>query len=257
MDEGGGMPPGGGGDDGYPEDEEPEEDAAEFHGEKPVKMNSTGYPGLGNVNIPDFNMVPKTKPGFNETGMMSPSHYAAYSRRREGTSGGPSKSMTKNPDLMRLSRDNAALKKQLNDFRLKYAMSEAQGIVNGLVQEGIIFGDTPEAHQQGVQETTEYLAHLGLQSESDRDYEVQVIRTRYKRKPTNPAAPVYPGAARYARSTVSNGVEEDPEEYEPRNPQEASDLADLIVLKKMSRKDAVNPVRKRNYSPFDVSNPNS
>jgi hypothetical protein len=250
---GGGMPPQGGfdqpgGDAGmdapggdYPDELEPEEEDRRSHGGRPVKMNSTGYPGLGNVNIPDFNTVPtpdkRGKP---------------FHRRKEGTP------VPQNPELVRMQKRIEIQEKKNKELLLKYAMSEANQIVSGLVGEGILFGDTPEESAAAQQETTEYLAHLGMQSEKDRDYEVEVIRKRYRRRPANPANPVYPGVARYARAAV-NGAEEDPEDFEPQSPQEGSDLADMVALKKMSRADAVKAVKKLRaagrYPAFDVSHP--
>lgn len=138
--------------------------------------------------------------------------------------------------------ENSVLRKQLADFQLKYARSEAAQIVGKLKDEGILFGDTPEEAQAAEAETTDYLAYLSLQSEADRDYEVGVIRKRYKRRRPDPATPSMPSLARFARGVVGAG--ESDEDFEPNDPQEASNLADLMTLKKMSRADAVAVIRK-------------
>ncbi len=124
-----------------------------------------------------------------------------------------------------------------------------------LSAEGVLFGDTPQAASEFVESQVEYLAHLALQSEADRDAEVNMMRTMFARRKPNPAAPAFPGVARYARPQVA-GAEEDPEDYEPRCPQEASDIADLCYYKKLSRADAVKFTRKKNYPAFNVDSPN-
>lgn len=233
----GGMPPPGPEEGGeYPEDEEPDEEDRLDHGERPVKMNMGGYPGPGNTNIPTFG-------GGGTTG-----------KRYQRSAGG---NAVNKDSVIRLQRRVEAQDRELQDLRLKYSMAEAKNIVDGLVQEGVLFGSSPQEEEAAQAETVEYLAHLGLQNKADRDYEVNVIRTRYRRRPSNPAAPAFPGVARYARNGVGTAGNEDPEEYEPRCPQEATDLVDLMTgPRKMSRAKAVETVRKRQYQPFDVTTGN-
>lgn len=229
-----GAPPSPGGGDEFSQEMEPEDDDRLHHEGNPVKFDSvTAMPGPGNTAVPGVGGKGRRNMPYSRTG----------------------KTDMKNPELVRMSRENKELKNQFREMRLKLARSEASAILNQLAQEGVVFGDNPQEIAEWVEGETEYLAHLSLQSEADRDAEVQMIRTKFRRKPSNPAHPVFPGVARYARPQVSD-TPEDPEDYEPRCPQEATDLADLVAVKKLSRADAVKFCRKKNYPAFDVSNPN-
>ena len=194
----------------------PEEEARAKHGAAPVQFNhSSGLPGPMNTNIP----AGKTPKGR-----------VPMQRHRNA------------PTTPQSNGSDATLRRQFADLQLKYARSEAAQIVSRLKDEGIIFGDNPEEAKAAEAETTDYLAYLSLQSEADRDYEVGVIRKRYKRRRPDPATPSMPSLARFARPVVGAG--ESDEDFEPNDPQEASTLADLMTLKKMSRADAVAVIRK-------------
>lgn len=230
----GAPPPGAEGmDDSF--EPEPEEDERRMHGAAPVQMSadgmavSTGFPGPKDPYIS----------GMNGKKKMTRTTPVQNGRRQPAPTG-------QNGEL-------AAVKKQLAAFRLKYARSEAEKIVNQLVTEDrILFGRTPEDHEKGVKEQTEYFAHLLMQDGGEEDvrYEVEeVIKKRYSRQKPNPAAPSSVGVARYARQQAGGapGADDDEnfEDTELQDFQKITEFADLIGVRKMSRKDAIDHMRKK------------
>lgn len=226
---GAGAPPPGppsDGMDGYPPEEEMDE--RRMHGANPVQFNSTGLPGPMNTNIPTTG--PKKK-------MMSRNGTAvdgSPARNGRQTSAGT----TNDPILIRMS----AIEKENKQLLLKLARSEVAADMRALKDEGILFGDTPEVQKVKEAEHIELLANLKMQGDEHYQCELENIRSCYARRKPNPAAPVYPGVARFARSQV--GESESPEDFEPADPQEAANLADFQYVRKMSRADAVKEVMK-------------
>lgn len=139
--------------------------------------------------------------------------------------------------------ENAVLRREVHEMKFKLARMEAEKAISALEAEGVIFGDTPQASEQAKGEQTDYCAYLYMRSQEDFDHEVNVMRTRYKRRKPNPANPVQPGVARYARNGVAPAPAESDEDYEPTNPMEATAFADAQV-QGMSRTDAIKFMRK-------------
>ena len=210
-------------------DEGPEMDERDMHGDSPVRFDSTGLPGPMNTNIP----------GTQKGRRVSPT--VSYSRKDKPM---PQPTRTNN-DVIKLQRQVDKLAQQNENLRLMYARKEAEGVVNQLEQEGILFGDSPDEAAKVKAEETEFLAMLG---EEDQAYHVnEVIRKRYRRKAADPVNPAYPGVARYARRPDGEG-ENDEDNYAPSTPAEASAFSDLQTLRGMSRSDAIKYMRKRNRS---------
>lgn len=215
-----------------PEDEssmQPEMDERDMHGESPVRFDSTGLPGPMNTNIPGMQKGRRVPPTVS------------YSRKDKPM---PQPTRTSN-DVIKLQRQVDKLVQQNESLRFMYARKEAEGVVNQLEQEGILFGDSPDEAAKVKAEEVEFLAMLG---EEDQAYHVnEVIRKRYRRKAADPVHPAYPGVARYARRPDGEG-ESDEDNYAPSTPAEASAFSDLQTLRGMSRGDAIKYMRKRNRS---------
>lgn len=218
-----------------PEDEssmQPEMDERDMHGESPVRFDSTGLPGPMNTNIPGMQKGRRVPPTVS------------YSRKDKPMPTPTTPSRTSN-DVIKLQRQVDKLAQQNESLRFMYARKEAEGVVNQLEQEGILFGDSPDEAAKVKAEEVEFLAMLG---EEDQAYHVnEVIRKRYRRKAADPVHPAYPGVARYARRPDGEG-ESDEDNYAPSTPAEASAFSDLQTLRGMSRGDAIKYMRKRNRS---------
>ncbi len=224
-----GMGEGGEGDDEMPPDEgNPEEDERRMHGEKPVQFDamSSGITGPSDSYIPSFEK--------HKGKRVQP-----YSRKElPMTRGGG--------DSARVAK----LERELNQLRLKLSRADAEKTINQLKAEGVVFGDTPEESVQGEQDEINFLSELAPEEQA---YQVEIYRKRYKRKRPNPGNPATVGVARYARSELSaNGVSNNGHaagldadgEFVPETTEEASDYADLIAVKKMSRKDAAQKMMR-------------
>ncbi len=225
-------PPGGTPGEGQPDEEERTDHgenpvrfedgpAAEDEEESPVRHAATGFGGPGSTAIP----------AMNGTGSNKGKRVTSYSRN------GANGMSRENPTVTRLQR-------RVDNLQLKLARQEAKELITTLKGEGIIFGDNPEDAAKGEADEAEFMALL---NEEDRNYHVnEVIRKRYKKKRPDPANPASPGLARYARPDSQNGTEED---FDPADSQEASDFADLVTVRKMSRVDAIKFMRnKRNQN---------
>lgn len=193
----------------------PDEEDRISHGDRPVQFEqapSTGMAGPMNTNIPKFQKM-----------------------SRNGTKGSP---MTK--DQVRLAK----LERQNEQLQLRLSRADAEKKVAMLKAEGIIFGDTPEDAAAGEADDTEFLSYMTAEEQDS--HINNVIRKRYKRRKPNPASMGTPGVARYARADTRNGesIQEDGE-FDPQDPQEASDYADLLTVKKMSKLDATKFMMKR------------
>lgn len=232
-DMGAGSPVGAGaagpGDDGMggnPQDMEERRD----HGDQPVQFSQTGFAGPGSAAIPAFS-------GSGTTGKR-------YSRPKPSQPSNGSTAVS-NPELIRMKRHNDALQKGMEELKLKFARQDAAAQITALEHEGIVFGDTPDEHAAGKAEETEFLALL---SDEDREQQVHVIRTRYKRKRPDPANPANPGLARFSRTRgnddpAKEGTEDD--DFDPQTPQEASDYVACQTDRGMSKVEAIKYMRKR------------
>jgi len=223
----GGPPPGPGGpppgeeDDGmqgmYPEEEERRQ-----HGDTPVQFSGTGFPGPGSTSIPSFGgkrpMPATTGKRYQRPGSKAPQNGSAS---------------VNNNEMIRMQ-------KHLKELTLKLARADAEKQISALESEGVIFGDTPDENARGRAEETEFLALL---EDADREQQVGVIRSRYKRKKADPANPAYPGVARYART--DSGSTNAADEYDPETPEQANEFANLLSIKKMSRAEAVKFMRSK------------
>lgn len=224
----GGAPPGGQSmpgmeDDGGEGDMNPDEEERRDHGDAPVQFSGTGFPGPGSTSIPTFGGGKKGTP-------------VATGKRYSRTPGGNMAS----PELVRMQRRQEALEKSNQALLLKLSRADAKEQIAALENEGVIFGDTPEEHANGKAEETEFLALL---NDEERAQQINVIRSRYKRKKPDPTQPAFPGMARYARTAP--GGKESEEEFDPQSPEQASEFADLLTLKKMSRAEAIKFMRSK------------
>ncbi len=224
-------PPGpGGGGDGM----EPEEDERRMHGQAPVQMSAgmdSGFAGPGSTYIPN------TKGHRNK-----PYQRGTTTVNRNTT------------PATRLEREVADLKQRERTWRLKYAKSEAAAIVAGLEAEGVLFGQTPEAHDKGKADDTAYITAL-LADGDDKEVDFQVnnvIRARYARKRPDPATPSAPGLARFSRPVQGTdgpagrgGDDEDNFEDSLTDDRQACEFADLQTVRKMSRTDAIKFMKKK------------
>ncbi len=223
-----GMGEGGEGDDEMPPDEgNPEEDERRMHGEKPVQFDamSSGITGPSDSYIPSFEK--------HKGKRVQP-----YSRKETVMTRGGGDSRV------------AKLERELERLRLKLSRADAEKTIQQLKGEGVVFGDTPEESAAGEQDEINFLSELAPEEQA---YQVEIYRKRYKRKRANPGNPTTVGVARYARSELSaNGVSQNGHaagldadgEFVPETTEEASDYADLIAVKKMSRKDAAQKMMR-------------
>lgn len=190
-----------------------EEEDRLHHGERPVQFEGppTSMPGPMNSNIPAFTQGKRSSP------------VTSYSRNGSHTMNNKDQTI-KN------------LEKKVEELQLRLSRSDARELVLQLKDEGIEFGDTPESRVAGEKDEIEYLAMLNPEEQK---YHVnEVIRKRYRRRKANPVNPAIPGVARFARPEVRNGEVQEEGEFVPQDPQEASDFADLLAVRKLSRVDA-------------------
>lgn len=223
---------------------EPEEESRRSMGGRPVQMDQTGFPGSGNVAIP----------GFATNGKARPKQMSRNSPNR-GTSVAPARPAQRGRTPVAASnvdQEVIRLRRQTHDLAIKYAQSEADRRVAALLQEGILFGRNEKEHQDGVAEVKTYFTGLlasGEDGAKDVEYEEGIIRARYQRRAVNPAAPTQPGLARYARDPIPRegtpGEGDDPNDFTPEDPEQASQFADLQAVHRMSRADAVKYMRTK------------
>lgn len=212
--------------------EDPDEEMRQAHGEQPVQFSGTGFPGPMSTSIPAMGGKKTTMP--------------ATTGKRYQRNGAPAPqnggSKVSNPELVRMSRRLDAAEKSNQALQLKLSRADALEQITALENAGIVFGDTPEEHAQGKAEEAEFLALL---NDEDRAQQIEVMKRRYKRKKADPANPSFPGIARFARMEEKNGTGAASEEYDPETPEQASEFADLLTLKKMSRAEAIKYMRSR------------
>jgi hypothetical protein len=215
---------------------EPEEqDSRRGMGKKPVQMNAgggpTGFPGPSNVNIPAFGKKPN---------QMS----------RNGQQRGTSVNATRQRSRTGEDPRDATIRR----LRLKLARSEAERLVNDIEREGVIFSQDRTLADKIKLSRVEELTLAILHDEDSKDAgtpdtyvqdRVEEMRTCYQRRRPDPAAPQSVGLARYGRSVVPGTEGAEDEEFEPQSPQEASEMADLEYVKKMSRKEINAAMRKK------------
>jgi len=206
------------------EDGPPHDEEMRMHGDKPVQFNASSFGGPGNTTIPTIG-----GPKGNKNYMFN---------RNSSTHGTNGMTPQQNQQMTRMQR-------RLEDVTMRLARSDAATLIAQLKSEGILFGDTPTEAAQGEAEEAEFLALL---SDEDRDYHINnVIRKRYKREQTPATRQM--GPARFARDPYADGTlmgnGTPGEDFEPKTPQEASDFADLITIRKMPRIEAIKFMRNR------------
>ncbi len=209
-------PPAPGMDDGM-DGMNPEEDERRDHGEQPVQFSGTGFPGPMSTSIPTT--------GGKKGSMPPVTTGKRYSRQQP----------QQNDEVIRLKR-------QLDAVQLKLSRADAEKQIADLEAQGVIFGDTREEAERGRAEETEFLALL---TDEDRAQQVDVMKRRYKRRKPDPANPAFPGVARFARVEERNGSAAGAEDFDPEDPQQASEFADLLYTKKMNRAEAVKYMRSK------------
>lgn len=192
-----------------------EEEAAEFHGERPVKFDDDSmaysdgaFPGSTNTSIPSFPKVKKpsvpgvTKMNRQQTPVRRPQQTAAPG----------------NDEVIRLRRQVAFLANH-------YARSQAKELIEACKAEGILFADE--------QDEIKRLAQL---DDAGQKFMVEQYRKNYKRRAADPANPAFPGVARFARPDSGTGADED---FEPKTPQEAQELAAYIARNRLPWEEGV------------------
>lgn len=222
---GGGMDPGMGGAAGGMGGEMPQ--SREAMGQQPVRFDGmdggdmdpmrhsmSGFAGPTSTHIPGTTGKRYQRP--QQTQQRQP-------QRRQAVA---------SPEVVRLSRQVENLTRQLQATTQvaqtnaqEAARIKAEKIVYSLEREGIVFGGTPQEHDAGVAEAVDLFAMLDPKAA---DVEIAKIRRCYARRESDPANPVTPGVARYARAdTGQPGGAQTEEDYEPRTPQEAKAFAEL------------------------------
>lgn len=209
---GGGMPPGGGG--GMPE----EENAAEFHGEKPVKFDYSmdgmlgAFPGPMSTTIPSTNLRP-----------------SKGTERHKMNRGGAVPAPTKgDPEVIRLRRQNDQLSRVTNDLVRKLARRDAEAMIQKCEEEGILFADRAGE-----------INRLALLDEDGQKFFLDTYRKNYRRKEADPANPAFPGVARFARPQQDGPNPNGEDDFTPGTPEEANQLANFIRKNKLSFEDGV------------------
>jgi hypothetical protein len=227
----GGM--GGGMDDGMGMEPE-EQDSRRGMGKKPVQMGAgggpTGFPGPNNATIPAFGKKPNQMSRGQQRGTS-----VNATRQRSRTGEDP--------------RDAT-----IRRLRLKLARSEAERLVADIEREGVIFSQDRTVAEKIKFARVEELTLAILHDEDSKDAgqpdtyvadRVEEMRTCYQRRRPDPAAPQSVGLARYGRAVVPGTEGAEDEEFEPQSPQEASEMADLEYVKKLSRKEINAAMRKK------------
>lgn len=239
---GGGAPMGGPPGGGMPPDAE---ESRRGMGERPVQMGAgedmggTGFPGQSDGYVPGMDSA-----GKNKTRRMS----------RGGTTprGTPMTATER-----RLQEEVTRLSRRDRENRLMYAQSEAAKRVDALVNEGYLFGQNPAEHAEGVDETKKHFATLlfnapnAQEGIADVGYEEDIIRRRYSRRKSDPSRVNVADISRLSRNphtgkgTSPGAGAGDGEDFEPVTDEEACEFADLVGVRKMSRKDAGTVMLRR------------
>lgn len=232
-DDGMGLPPGGPdeGGDGPPVPDEEEDRRS--HGSNPVQFS-----GATNMAGPRSSSIPTVG--------------TRYSRPNTQTGNQPRRTVrrTNDPDVL-------LMKRKIAELELKDATHVAEAAINQLEREGVMFGDNAQESAQFKDRQIQYCAYLYMTDKEDFNDELDVMRKRYKRSRPNPANLAIPGAARYARnadgSNGQNGAAQTDEDYEPMNPREACDFADVMASGKMNRTEAIKFMRSKrsHYAQYD------
>lgn len=191
---GGGMAGGGMGGGGTPF---PEEEAAEFHGEKPVKFEddpamyaATAFAGPNNAFPPTFVPHKSTPTGQKVTKMNRTPTRPRATRPQQQPQG--------ESEVIRLRRQLASQEKIITTLVRKNARAEAEKIVLHLSRnEGILFGRNEEEDAKGQKAEIDFLSTLDDQA---RDWKINEIRQKYARRANDPSRRAVPGGlAQYAR----------------------------------------------------------
>lgn len=204
MEPGMGGPPGGGmGGPGMPPN--PEEEAAEFHGERPVKFDDSmmysgsAFPGSTNTFTPDFGGIKKpTAPGAKKMNRQQ-----TPVRRQQQTA-----PPQQQPEVVRLRRTVDVMARKL-------ARADAEKLIAKCKEEGIVFADENDE-----------VTRLAQLDEAGQKFMLDQYRKNYRRREADPANPAYPGVARFARPASPESGGDDA--YEPSTPAEAQELANYI-----------------------------
>lgn len=203
----------------------PDEEAAMFHGDRPVKFNTgSAMPGPSTVYAP----------GIGETG----ERYA----RRPAPAAPRSRPMTRteSDEVVRLRRQTESQDKTIRDLVLRNARADARETVNQLKAEGIVFGPSPEEEAKGEQRDIEFLARLDRASRQD--YIDNTIRAKYARRRGDPATA--PGIARYAAPGVVGTDDLDPSGV-IQTDQDATHYANLVGDHGMKPEEALKFMRQQ------------
>ncbi len=214
-------------------------------GERPVQMGAgemggggTGagaFPGQADAYTPGFDAVGKGK-----TRRMS---------RGTNNRGTP---MTVNETVVKLQRQVASLQQERKAERVRYARSEAERRIDALVSEGYQFGTTPDTHARNVANEKNHWANIIATAPTvdegiaDVEAEETVIRERYSKKRSDPSRVNVGDISRYGRNPLAGagrpgtpaGAGGDGEDFDPQTDDEITEYADLVGVRKMSRKEA-------------------
>jgi hypothetical protein len=227
---------------------EPEEDERRMHGSAPVQMSadSTGYCGPSDTYVPGYSG--KSRMSRNGTQHMN------GTKRRVNTG---------NPEVIKLQRQMSMLQRQNKELRMKYARSDAATIVRDLEAENIRFGRTDEEHKVGMAEEAQYIATMLMDEQGNGEKDVEayvndVIRKKFARSRPNPAAPVMPGVARFARQSAGAAkpeTDETDDAFEDTHLQDFQKISELAEMqsryerqgqdKATARKAAIKYMRKK------------
>ncbi len=148
----------------------------------------------------------------------------------------------------RLQEQVTRLERRDRENRLLYAQSEAAKRVEALVHEGYLFGQNPTEHAEGVEETAKHFANLLFSAKSAQDgvadvqYEEDIIRRRYSKKKSDPTRVNVAGMVQYGRNPLAGkgtpAASGDGDDFDPQTDDEITEYADLVGVRKMSRKEA-------------------
>lgn len=213
-----GVPPGA---------QNPEDEAAMYHDEPPVRFESSGFPGAGSTMIPGFGGKKKSM-SRNTNGSVP------MNRNGAATAGRPQSRPAQRPAPAQREPELVRLRRQVQGMHLKLARAEAEKTINSLEAEGIMFADKAREIEM-----------LAVLPPEEQTYVVnEIIKKNYQRRDRGPAHPSHPGLAQYARGSM-NGTPGGDDEYAPENPEESQAFADLQTVRKMNRAEAVKYMRTK------------
>lgn len=213
----------------------PDEEAAMFHGQKPVRFDE----GMGGDDGLDYSASGFAGPASTSVPGTGGGRGRPFSRNGHSNNGNgkgkPNMNGTKTRQTPLPAQQNGQLAEQVrrlsrsnSELVLKLARADCREILNRLEQEGIVFGDTPEESEREKAKKVEFLARIG---EQDRGLFVEDMRRNYRRRESDPANPGGVLPARYGRAEFDGRGEappanDDPNDFVPANPQEAMAFAE-------------------------------